>query len=185
VIFFRREYDLAGIFGNRGNGKTTYLVKRLRSEADEGKEYDEFGANIHIKDRRIPYYTYEEVQTLQRKAPHGKPRFLLGLDQMHLLFDSRASGTKQNRSFSNVIIQSRQHGFDVLYDTWMSSAIDLRLRRFTPLMILAEKVPQGFSYKFVDTEAGPIGMRLMTFQYAKQNVFPYFDTSELVTLAAE
>jgi hypothetical protein len=175
-----KRYGIIGIFGDRERGKTTFMVKHMINELNNGINYDIGYANIRIDHPKIKFINYEGIKNLRLPTQNGTPRAILGIDQIHKYLDSRMSLSKRNVDFSNVMIESRQHGFDPIYTTWMRSAVDKRLRPFTQLFILAQRDSKGFLYDFVDKDGEDLGPpRRMTWEIARE-VWKTFDSTELI-----
>ena len=175
-----KRYHITGIFGEAENGKTTYMVAHLLHEATTREHYDEFYANIHIDHPRIKFITYSELKALKAPTENGVAKALVGLDQIHKYLDSRRSSSDGNVEFSNTVIESRQHGFDMIYTTWMRSSVDKRLRPFTNLYVLAQRAPKGFEYDRIDKDTGQeLPLVRMPWENA-QKVWAKFDSTELI-----
>ena len=173
------RYGITGVFGERENGKTTYMVKHLLKEVHSGLHYDQAFCNIEVDDPKVKKITYEELIKLKLPAPNGIPRAIVGLDQIHKYMDARRSNSAGNVKFSEVVVESRQHGFDLIYTTWMRSVVDKRLRPFTGLYVLAQRTSTGFEYDLIDKEKGELGIVKMPWEMAKQ-VWSKFDSAELI-----
>lgn len=190
----KQRYGIVGVFNDREQGKTTYAVNHVLKSVRLRVEYDEAFTNIHIGpmvDERgshygepnITFVNYAEIIKLHRPTINGVPRALLLLDQVSNYIDARASNTKLNIEFSKFIRESRQHGLDIIYTTWMRSEVDKRLEPFTPLMISAHRSEKGFIYKRLDRSDAKHVRRLpdefMPWSIAK-DVWHYFDSGELI-----
>jgi hypothetical protein len=173
------RYGITGVFGERENGKTTYMVKHLLKEVHSGRYYDKAFCNIEVKDPKVELINYKELLELKLPAPHGIPRAIVGLDQIHKYMDARRSNSAANVAFSQMIVESRQHGFDLIYTTWMRSVVDKRLRPFTALYVLAQRAATGFEYDLIDKERGELGIVKMPWEMARQ-VWAKFDSAELI-----
>jgi hypothetical protein len=177
--FYGQRYHLAAILGDAETGKTTYMVRRLIKELDLGN-YDRGYCNIHVRHPKVTFINFKEMINLKLPAPNGIPRALVALDQLHKYFDSRRSNSALNVKSTEVLIESRQHGFDVMGTTWARSAIDPRYRKFTAFLILSERINGGFQYTFVDRDVGIKDTKTMSFKQASLEAWPFFNTSELI-----
>jgi hypothetical protein len=177
--FYGQRYHLGAVVGDAETGKTTYMVRRLIKELDSGN-YDQGFCNINIRHPKIQKITFRELISLKLPAPDGVPRALVGLDQLHKYFDARRSNSILNVKSTEVLIESRQHGFDVIGTTWARSAIDPRYRKFTAMFISSERIRTGFRYEFWDRDSGLKDVKTMTFEQASLEAWPFFDTSELI-----
>lgn len=167
---------MIGIFGDIGSGKTLYTTWYvLRYYCEQGL-YRSCFANYHIKSpnskRPVHLLTQEEFHKLGSFQDA-----LVVLDEAYLWMDSRMSGTKRNREVSYLILQSRKRGFDIIYNAQAASSVDLRLRRFTQIAILAERRNAGF--KYTTTYNGRLKETFLSDENAGK-VFPYFDTHEII-----
>jgi hypothetical protein len=180
------RYGIIGVFGNRTHGKTTYMVYHLMRTL--GTIYTKAYTNIHITGLPgVKYVKYEELKGLREPTIRGTPTAIIALDQIHRYLDARRSTSRKNVDVSGFIVESRQHGFDLIYTTWARSVVDPRLRRFTELTVLAQRVgpmenPKGFVYQRFDHEFGALPTQFMDRRTAEQ-VWQHFDTAELVPLS--
>ena len=190
-----QRYGITGVFNEREHGKTTYMIKHVVSEVNSAINYDEAYVNIHVGPKvkkneegrdihyghpKIHFINYAEMMELNIPTRNGIPRALLALDQIPNYFDARASNTKLNIQFSKFIRESRQHGVDLIYTTWMRSEVDKRLRPFTNLIISAYSTPGGFVYKPVERETGRTLPTLRIPWTMAKAVWRYFDSTELI-----
>ena len=175
-----KRYHITGVFGEAENGKTTYMVQHMLHEATTREHYDEFYSNIHIRHPRIKFITYEELKELKCPTEKGIAKALVGLDQIHKYLDARRSSSKGNSDFSGIVIESRQHGFDMIYTTWMRSAVDKRLRNFTNLYVLAQRGYRGFEYERIDKDAETVLPLVRLPWQMAEAVWNRFDSTELI-----
>lgn len=172
------RYGLELILGDRERGKTTLGVLEMVSKLDDGTYRKGYG-NITIDHPRYKKIRYEDLHKLREPCPNGVPSALLYLDQLHKLLDSRQPMSPRNKYVNDVMIESRQHGFDCTGTTWGYSFIDLRYRKFANLEVQAKRVQGAFVYTFWDRERQRIWTKKLTFENA-QRWWGYFDTTELV-----
>jgi hypothetical protein len=189
-------HGIAGIFNDRGEGKTTGVVKTGVMEQVTRTHYAKVYANIHIGAKVDPYtglhfgwpyidyVTFHEVSNWHFRSPRGIPRVLLLLDQVHKYLEPREAMTKKNRHVIKVIIESRQHGFDVLYDTWGRKRVDPAIRPFTQLVIDAHAIRRGqrllgFRYDRYLREGGRLKTLTLPLSQAMP-IFELFDSNEVV-----
>lgn len=188
------RYGIIGIFNDREQGKTTYAVNYVLDAVRSGDQYDEAFTNIHVgplvDDRgyhygepKVSFINYAGMMNLRRPTRNGTPRALLLLDQVSNYVDARNSSSRLNIEFSRFIRESRQHGVDLIYTTWMRSEVDKRLEPFTPLIIGAVRTERGFIYNRIDRSDRKHIHRLpdeiMPWSIARE-VWNYFDSSELI-----
>jgi len=175
-----KHYHVTGVFGEAENGKTTYMVGEVMSDADLRHDHTEFYSNIHISHPKVKFVNREEMLALRCPTDKGIAKGLLAIDQIHKYFDSRRSQSLGNKEFSDFVIESRQHGLDLIYTTWMRSAVDKRLRPFTNLYVLAQRGARGFEYTRVDKDQGT-ELPFVTMPWARaQQVWNRFDSTELI-----
>jgi len=167
---------LIGIFGDMGSGKTLYMTYYTLKYYVEDKLYERAFANYHIKSpnkkRPVELLTFEAFKALGKTS-----EALVCLDEAYIWLDSRMSGTKRNRQISYLVLQSRKRGFDIAYTAQAQSSIDLRMRRFTEIKVLAEKRENGF--KYVELFGNKVRERFLPFKQAEK-IYPYYDTKEIV-----
>lgn len=176
----QQRYGIIGVIGNREQGKSTWMVRHLIREVQSRINYTHGYANLHITYPNIDYLDYDGLKNLRAENPKGVPTIIVGLDQIHKYMDSRRSVSKKNVEFSQIIIESRQHGFDLVYTTWARTSVDPRLRKFTDLWVSAQRTNRGFLYTYVETSSGNvIGQKLLSYAEA-EHTWKYFATTELV-----
>ena len=189
------RFGITGIFNEREHGKTTYMVKHVVSEVNSGINYDVAYSNIHIGPKidkhgfhfghpKIHFIDYEGMMKLHIPTRNGVPRALLALDQVPNYVDSRNPNSLLTRQSTKYIRESRQHGVDLIYTTWMRSEVDKRLRPFTDLLVSAKRIPANgplrkFQYSRVIREGRTLPMVTMPLSVA-QATWKYFDSSELI-----
>ena len=173
------RYGLELILGDRERGKTTLGVLEMVSKLDSLLYLKGYG-NITIDHPKYKKIRYEDLHKLREPAPNGVPTALLYLDQLHKYLDSRQPMSPRNKYVNDVMIESRQHGFDVTGTTWGYSFIDLRYRKFANLEIQAKRLSSAFLYKFWDRERMRIWQKRLSFEDCEKRWFHYFDTAELV-----
>ena len=175
-----KRYHITGIFGEAENGKTTYMISDLNHQADSGQFYDEIYCNLRSACKtKIKFIDYRGLVNFRGKTENGVARSLIGLDQMHKYLDARQSNSIKNILTTQVFIESRQHGFDSDYTTWMKSAVDKRVRPFTNLYVLAQRGPRGFEYDRIDKESSSEDLVIMPWP-AAQDLWRRFDSTELI-----
>lgn len=106
------------------------------------------------------------------------------VDEVYTVADSRISSSKLNRYFSYFVFQTRKLNVDVVYTAQLDSAVDLRLFLLTPFKIacygLDEKTGT-VNYDFVvNKDISAVGI---PHSFFKKEIFPVFDTSEVVNPA--
>ena len=177
------RYHITGVFGEAENGKTTYMVKYLNQQANTREHYDEVFCNLKSVSEanpKIKFIDYRGLVEFKGNTEKGIAKCLIGLDQFHKYLDARESNSLKNILTSQTMIESRQHGFDTVYTTWMRSIIDKRVRPFTNLFVLAQRGVRGFEYDRIDKNAQTeLPMVRMDWPLAQQ-VWRLFDSTELI-----
>ena len=178
-----KRYHVTGVFGEAENGKTTYMVKYLNQQANTNQHYDEVYCNLKTAceaNPKIRFIDYRGLVGFRGPTKDGVARCLVGLDQFHKYLDARESNSIKNILTSQTMIESRQHGFDTIYTTWMRSIVDKRVRPFTNLYVLAQKGSRGFEYDLVDKDAGAeLPLVTMPWELCRK-VWGLFDSTELI-----
>lgn len=180
------------IVGKREAGKTTEGVREIRRKLDAGT-YDKVYSNIYIYtdstrkhlDPRVTFVKYEDLYKIREPSENGIPRALLYLDQLHKYLDARQSMCARNKYMTDIMIEARQHGLDWTGTTWAKSSIDLRMRKFTPLLVRAVRMRDRFRYTFIDEEAGRLWYGDLRLTRRIDGIwwckwFDYFDTTQVV-----
>ena len=178
-----KRYHITGVFGEAENGKTTYMVSELLNAVRTNEHYDEVYCNLKSvceSTPKIKFIDYRGLVSFKGPTKNGVARCLIGLDQFHKYLDARESGSIKNIKSTQTFIESRQHGFDTIYTTWMKSIIDKRVRPFTNLFVLAQRGRRGFEYDRIDKDAGTdLPFMRMPWEKADQ-VWKKFDSTELI-----
>ena len=147
------EFGIVGYFNDRKHGKTTGMVQDIVRKVHAG-EYDQASFNIHVGpkvdskgfhfgDPKIHFINFEQLMKLELPTKNGEARAIVGLDQIANYVDARTPHAKKNRLFTKWARESRQHGCDMEYTSWMRSEVDKRVRPFTDLVINCYRRPFG------------------------------------------
>jgi hypothetical protein len=158
------------------------MISELVHQARSHQHYDEVYCNLRSvceQEPRIKFIDYRGLVGFKGPTRDGIAKCLIGLDQFHKYLDARQSNSLKNIITSQVFIESRQHGFDSIYTTWMKSAVDKRVRPFTNYFVLAQRSPRGFEYDRIDKDAGTEDIVTMPYEACRQ-VWKYFDSTELI-----
>jgi hypothetical protein len=175
-------FHIALWVGAGGGGKTTGMYRDLSRELDYGTQYDHAYTNTNFRHEKAEKISYAELKDLRGELVNGRPRSLLCLDQLHKYVDNRETMSKRNISMSKIIIESRQHGFDLHGTTWGRGSIDPRLRKYVELEILCERKDRqgGFQYTMLDGNDDRLKtMPIMRYEKCKK-YWDLFDMNELV-----
>lgn len=184
------KYGIIGIFNERKAGKTSLAIKELYSKVHSG-EYEVGYCNlhsgpqvdsngVHFGDPKIKFIDFRGLCELKLPSPNGVPTGLVMIDQIHKYLDSRTPNAKRNLKMAEIIIESRQHGFDLIYTTWMRSIVDKRLRPWTDLLVFANQTLRGFEYRRVERKTGQELKPLLMRWGQARDVWRYFDSAELI-----
>ena len=112
---------LTVISGKRGMGKSVLLTRKLYYDAKRGYR---IYANYVL---RFPYQaiSLDEMMTHDLDLQNAS----IGIDEAQLYFDCRCSGTKRNRIFSYIMLQSRKRHCNITLCTQQLGNVDLRIER--------------------------------------------------------
>ena len=131
---------IIGFIGQRGSGKTLSMTIEAYKKYKQGyKIY----SNYHLN---FPYtpFTVDDLMAFAESGMYfGQSIFLL--DEIHIWFDSRASGKKRNVIFSYFINQSSKNDIDIYYTTQFSRQVEIRMRLNTEIVV--ESVARVVLYK--------------------------------------
>lgn len=166
------------------------MIYDLERELDLGW-YKKAYCNLHVKDERVEYIDlskrpyYKELSELRADNHDGVPTALLCLDQVHKYAPAHRTNATLTVRFVNILVEMRQHGLDLRWDTWARSSVVNRVRKFTPLTIDCYRIgprppslPKGFRYQPIDSENGPLRQEKMSLEQA-QKAWKLFDTNEI------
>jgi len=121
---------IIGFIGQRGSGKTLSMTIEAYKKYLQGyKIY----SNYHLN---FPYtpFTVDDLMAFAESGMYfGQSIFLL--DEIHIWFDSRASGKKRNVIFSYFINQSSKNDIDIYYTTQFSRQVEIRMRLNTEIVV--------------------------------------------------
>ena len=144
---------IVGIYGEQGSGKTCYMVKEMFNYHREGKKI-----YSNMKGLNFPY----ELVNYKRLAGCEIKNAVIGLDEAHLLLNSRDSMSKGNKELTqSFLTQIAKSGNILLITTQFPLQIDIRFRNNSAYTIFSEKkvlvkgilykIPQGtmFSKKYM------------------------------------
>lgn len=127
---------IIGIEGGIGAGKTlvmTWLMKKEYKECEKP-----LYANYTL--RTLPYTEIDLpwlMEAMQNR--YSFERAAIGIDEMHVLLDSRTSQKKTNLVISYFINQTGKEGINLYYTTQDFSQVDVRLRRRTDMAITVQR----------------------------------------------
>lgn len=123
---------VVGIKGIKGSGKTLLMTWLL---------YKEF-----LKGKRV-YTNYEvffphEIIDIQKMVTLNidLQNAVIGIDELHMICDSRRSGKKQNILMTYFVLQSRHRSVNFYYSTQHDGQVDKRIRDNTDVNMICENL---------------------------------------------
>lgn len=155
------------VCGLLGSGKTLYLTY-LASLEQKVPIY----ANFNIKVPKFKLVNPSELEHLTNG--------LIEIDEAYSWFDSRTSGSAENRYLTNrIAFNSRKRGLTVVVSAQLLSSIDVRFRTLAEIIVLAvgfNKKVNGFLYYVTD--------RFSTWKFVipfelAEKLFKMYDTLEI------
>jgi hypothetical protein len=199
------DYGIIGWTGNRGNGKTTGMVNKVLSRLNSGR-YTGGYSNLHfnndlLKKWGLPPIEYLDLsiteeagkktvyypmlERLRADSPNGIPTKVLAIDQIHKYLDSHLSGARPVSAFRNIVIEMRQHGFDLFWTTWARSGVLNIVRKFTEMQYDCYRNPPighgplvSFKYQPIDMELGLLRVIEIPLRQAR-DIWECFETTEV------
>jgi hypothetical protein len=175
---------LIGVTGLQGSGKTLFATRYVLKNFCMRGLYHEAFSNVKI----LPF-NGREVTMLDRemfKHLADVTNAVVVIDEAYLWMDSRTSVSKENRSISYLILQSRKRKFDVIWCAQLVSSVDKRLRESSETWIKCMKGKTGFRYAVMKRRpwlGGWYLARWLNLPYERaKDIFPYFDTNQIVSI---
>lgn len=121
---------IIGFIGQRGSGKTLSMTIEAYKKYKQGyKIY----SNYHLNFPYTPYNVDDLMSFAESGMYFGNSVFLI--DEIHIWFDSRASGKKRNIIFSYFINQSSKNDIDIYYTSQFSRQVEIRMRLNTEIVV--------------------------------------------------
>lgn len=121
---------IIGFIGTRNSGKTLSMTIEAYKKYKQGyKIY----SNYHLN---FPYtpVTVDDLMAFAESGMYfGNSIFLI--DEIHIWFDSRASGKKRNIIFSYFLNQSSKNDIDIYYTSQFSRQVEIRMRLNTEIVV--------------------------------------------------
>lgn len=121
---FVNPYRLYMVFGRKGSGKTTYMVKLAY-------KYHKMGWSVFCTED-LPFATKINIQELGIKVP--PPKSVLLVDEVGMIWDNR-----QFKNFRNDVrdyFKLQRHYYNIVYLFSQTFDIDIKLRNLTDAMYL-------------------------------------------------
>ena len=128
---------VVGIKGLKASGKTLIMTRELYKEYCLGKK-------IHTN---YEVYFPHEIIDVQKMLTLNVDlqNAVIGIDELHMICDSRRSGKKQNILMTYFILQSRHRSVNFYYTTQFDGQVDNRIRDNTDINLICEN-------QYVDTD---------------------------------
>lgn len=162
---------ITGFVGRRGRGKTLLMTRRLYQRYLAGYRVM---TNYHVN---FPHEKLDADRLL--KMGDDLQDCAIGIDELHVLMDSRNSQSGRNKLLSYFILQTRKRNVVLFYTTQHEMQVDVRLRRNTDFWVKCERVGKNvFEYEVLD------GMTLGTvaeFQMLGTKWYGLYDTRQAIT----
>lgn len=108
------------ISGSKGAGKSCLLTKLLFTDWRRGRK---ILANYHLK---FPFKPVNIEEMMKNNSQLYD--VTLGIDEAQLYFDCRLSGSKKNRLFSYIMLQTRKRHMDMDLISQQLGNLDIRIR---------------------------------------------------------
>ena len=121
---------IIGFIGQRNSGKTLSMTIEAYKKYLQGyKIY----SNYHLNFPHTPYTVDDLMMFAESGMYFGNSIFLI--DEIHIWFDSRASGKKRNIIFSYFLNQSSKNDIDIYYTSQFSRQVEIRMRLNTEIVV--------------------------------------------------
>ena len=124
---------IIGIYGLKGGGKTVFMTLLLWIEHIVFKKIVYSNYKLKFKYKKLDMQKLAELDTqLQNTA--------IGIDELHMIADSRRAGAKQNLLVSYFVLQSRHRSVNLYFTSQFEHQVDRRVRENTDIKIIAENL---------------------------------------------
>lgn len=169
-----------------GSGKTLFTTNAaLHSDVPVYANYE----------MAIPQYNPLVLSEVMENDSPG----LIIIDEAHMYINSRMSGQPVNIFLSQILFQSRKIGKDFLLTEQLNRTIDINFREMADFRVACQRLdgegrgvlrpdmndPAGFNDSFqyaLFAKSGElIGVWEMSYDYAKENIFPIYNTKKLIS----
>lgn len=175
---------IIGIIGDRGSGKTLFQTYLAHCDFEQGRE---IYANYHLKFDYKLLDLKDLLSKIQNKEQLKNATLLL--DEVHIFFESRRSGSKKNLAGSYLATQSRKRSLDIIYTTQYLGQVEKRLRDNTDYLVRAFKLDETL-YKYdiykkmdsltLDTGDYEVVKTLFIRGDNCQKIYDMYDTEEII-----
>jgi hypothetical protein len=158
---------LVSICGDLGSGKTLLLTLMAI-----------------IDDRPVRTNYKIEVKSWERLTVGGIERVhnsFVGIDEAYTWMEARLSGSGVNIYMSHISFQSRKREVDIVITIQLNRTVDVRFRELSDLVIVAQKLKNGYGYTVYRPAKDRIVCRfLIPFDMAEL-IYPYYDSWEQIS----
>lgn len=131
-IKFTNPYRLYMVFGKKGSGKTTYLVKLILRYHKKGREIYTTLSPDEINQDLIDYVHFIRASDIGRFVP--PPEAVLLVDEVGMIWDNR--NFKNFRTDVRDYFKLQRHYRNIVYLFSQTFDIDIKLRTLTDAMYL-------------------------------------------------
>ena len=163
--------------GRRGTGKTLTMVKDILLYVNQGWD---IVSNIHLHSS-IPHRVLSRSEILDLLDTNLK-NYILVLDEIQTIIDSRRSMKKDNMDFSYFIQQIRKKNIILLATTQFTRTVDVRFREHVDILVNPKfmgKYP-AVEVEYLDLttqeDLGYIQSKIIV--YDPKPIFNLYDTTE-------
>lgn len=173
---------IIGIYGLRGGGKTLIMTILLYIEFKIlGKKVF---SNYELKfpHEKLDAQKLADLdQQLQKSA--------VGVDEMHMIADSRRAGAKQNLLVTYFVLQSRHRSVNLYFTSQFEHQIDRRIRDNTDIKIISENLnidsdDDGLPdvFRMVIQDKRGMEVKYVEHYITGTNFYPLFNTDYIINL---
>lgn len=167
--------------GRRGTGKTLTMVKDVLLYTQNKWNVI---SNIHLADK-IPHQVLSRQEIIE--LLHSDLRdYVLVLDEIQTIIDSRRSMKKDNMDFSYFIQQIRKKNIILLATTQYTRTVDIRFREHVDILVspkFIQKYPiVEVEYMDLTTQEDLGYIQTKNIVYDPKPIFALYDTTEIQTL---
>lgn len=135
IIYTRKfvnPYRLYMVFGKKGSGKTTYLVKLMHQYHKKGREIYTTLDRSEINTDFMPYVNFVDAADIGKFVP--PPESVLFVDEVGMIWDNR--NFKNFRTDVRDYFKLQRHYRNIVYLFSQTFDIDIKLRTLTDAMYL-------------------------------------------------
>ena len=176
-----RNNLVIGLKGLKGSGKTLVMTLLLYAEYKNGRKiYTNYEVNFPHKILDVEKLVKLDIQ-LQNAV--------IGIDELHMICDSRRSGKKQNILLSYFVLQSRHRSIDLYYTTQFNGQVDKRIRENTDINIICENLfidsdndGNNDLFRIIVQDKRSMPIRLMEKVIYGQPVFNAYNSDHIVDI---